>query len=257
MSHNVLCALTLFSANQHKHALLLPEDFPNSEVESKWLQWLKATLPCFQSAWSSAKHWPARARPSTSLSLLARTSPSPWTPGARKQALWLWWRRRQAPPLWGEMQRGGGSSCKGSKTVHLWNQVKWKLAPMLSLVTCASSSQPLKRGWGSTSRWTTDHPSCNQHLATPERPRQYPRASGRLSGLCITSVGHQQGGTCGEWGGVWGKWGRVCDQWCILQYHQSWVPKTAVFYLWSTRFFNVSKVTDMPVRQRVSTLNNV
>ena len=58
MSHNVLCALTLFSANQHKHALLLPEDFPNSEVESKWLQWPKATLPYLQSAWSSAKHCP-------------------------------------------------------------------------------------------------------------------------------------------------------------------------------------------------------
>ena len=140
---------------------------------------------------NTAKHCPAK--PSTSLSPLARTSPSPWTPGE-------------------EMQRGGRSSCKGSKTIHQWHQVKWKLVPMLSLVTCASSSQPLKRGWGSTSRWSTDHPSC-----------------------------HQQ-------------WRLQNAQGSNQRLHP---PKTAVLYLWSIRFSNAVNVTDMPVRQRVSTLNNV
>ena len=62
--------------------------FHNSEVTSKWLQRVKLTSPWpTPSAWNFAKHWPPRARLSTSPWTWAPPSPSPWTPGAR---LWLW-----------------------------------------------------------------------------------------------------------------------------------------------------------------------
>ena len=40
--------------------------------------------PWSPSAWNFAKHWPARASPSSSPSQLVLTSPSHWTPGARQ-----------------------------------------------------------------------------------------------------------------------------------------------------------------------------
>ena len=175
---------------QLKHALLHSEHFLNSEVKPKGLQWPKLATPCSLSAWTSAKRCPARVRPSTSLSLLARTSPSPWTPGARKQAQWLWWGRRQAPPPWEEMQGERRNSCKGSRTLQLWNPVKWKLLSMLFLVTSATSNQPLKRGWCSTRGWSTDHPSCPQHRRLLNAPGISQGLQGAsLHPLCWTPTG--------------------------------------------------------------------
>ena len=46
---------------------------------------MKLTVPWPPSAWTFAKHWPARDSPFTSPSTWAPTSPSPWTPGARQR----------------------------------------------------------------------------------------------------------------------------------------------------------------------------
>ena len=114
--------------------------------------------PCFRSAWIFAKHCPARARPSTSPLPLVPTSPSPWTPGVRQQAQGS--RRRQAPPPWGGMLGGERNTSRGSKTLQQWTLLKkWKLFLMRSPVTSVTTNQPLRRGWGSTREWSTNHHS--------------------------------------------------------------------------------------------------
>ena len=59
------------------------------------------------SAWTFAKCWLARVRPSPSRWQLGTTSPSPWNPGGREPCLPQPRRRRnQRPQPWDEMQEG-------------------------------------------------------------------------------------------------------------------------------------------------------
>ena len=112
--------------SKRKHVLGQLEDFLNSEVKPKWLRCLMLTPPWPPNAWSSAKHWPARARPSTSPWPSALTSPSPWTPGVRQQA--KIWRRRQVLPPLGEMLSGERIIFSRSDTLHQRTSLKkWKL----------------------------------------------------------------------------------------------------------------------------------
>ena len=83
----------------------------SSEVFWKWLQWVKVTPLWPSSAWTSAKHWPAKARPSSSPSRLDPASASPLTQGTRCQTWkprgWYQPGRNQAHQPSGEMQGAG------------------------------------------------------------------------------------------------------------------------------------------------------
>ena len=80
------------------------------------IQKLKLTPPWSSSAWNSAKHWPAKARSSTSPFLLVLPFPSPWTPpGARPHGP----RRSPVPRRFGEMPGEEKSSKpRNSKTLQ-------------------------------------------------------------------------------------------------------------------------------------------
>ena len=108
--------LLVASTDEWQHGRLLLQHITNSEVNPKWLQWTKLIPPWSPSAWTSAKHWQARARSSTSHLLLVPPSPSPWTPGARFQGP----RRRPVPQRSGEMPSAGKNSAKeSSKALQL------------------------------------------------------------------------------------------------------------------------------------------
>ena len=82
---------------------------------------MKMIPPWSQSAWTSARHWLARARLSTSPSPSAPPSPFPLTQGRR---CWPWVpkarpRRSQAPLLSGEMPGAEKTFWKRSKTLRL------------------------------------------------------------------------------------------------------------------------------------------
>ena len=157
--------ITTTVESEWQHVQLSLHDFTDSEVRPKWLQWQRLAPPCYPSAWTFAKRCPARARSSTSPLPLVRTSPSPWTPGARRQAQWP--RRKQAPPPSGEMPGGERIISSGSKTLHQWNLLKkWKLFAMRPIMTSVTTKQPLRRGWHSTRGWSIDHPSWHP-LVTP------------------------------------------------------------------------------------------
>ena len=75
------------------------------------------TPPWQHSAWHSAKHWPAKARLSSSPSTLAQASPSLWTPGARTS--WIQHpRRRPAPQPWKGMRSEEQSSWRERANLH-------------------------------------------------------------------------------------------------------------------------------------------
>ena len=109
--------IALYESKQ-QHALQQLQKFHISEVDKKWLPWMKAIPPWSPSAWPFAKHWPARARPSASPLSLALTSPSLWTPGARKSTVWGP-RRGKAPQHSAEMQGAGKNLPKRSKPLQL------------------------------------------------------------------------------------------------------------------------------------------
>ena len=98
---------------------LVPPDKFIFQKNSKWLQWVKPTWQ--PSAWTSARHWAAKARLSSSPSPWALTSPSPWTQGG-----WPWTsrprfhsRRSPAHPPSGGMPGAGKCSWTRSGTLHL------------------------------------------------------------------------------------------------------------------------------------------
>ena len=110
-------------STQHCNVFKKFLDFHNSEVTSKWLRRVKLTSPWpTPSAWNSAKHWPPRARLSTSPWTWAPTSPSPWTPGARRWHLNLCWERKEAPQHRGEMPSAewNSSTKRGKPLLPLW-----------------------------------------------------------------------------------------------------------------------------------------
>ena len=65
---------------------------------------MKSPPPWQPSVWSFARHWPARARPSTPLSPSVPPSPSPWPLGWGLQSS-MWLGRRQAPQFREEMTK--------------------------------------------------------------------------------------------------------------------------------------------------------
>ena len=148
---------TDFTESEWQHEFLQLQH--NSEVNRKWQQWTKLIPPWSPSAWTSAKHWPARARSSTSHLLLVPLSPSPWTPGARFKGP----RRRQAPQRSGEMPSVGKSSTKeSSKSLQLGFPLKVMQLPLRRQnVTFVNSKQLLKRGLGSTWEWSTKQQQQN------------------------------------------------------------------------------------------------
>ena len=70
---------------------LVPPDNSYFRSIKKWPQWIKPTW--LLSAWTSARHWAAKARISSSPSQWALTSPSSWT-----QGFWLGTFRPTIPP---------------------------------------------------------------------------------------------------------------------------------------------------------------
>ena len=120
-----------------------------SWFRSRPLQWpplLVERTPWPPSAWPSAKHWPARARSSTSPFPLVPTSPSPWTPGAREWKA-RWSRKRQVPQPLGEMPGEEKNLWqRSSKALHLGFPVVKIMLPRLPGVTNVSLKQFLKRG---------------------------------------------------------------------------------------------------------------
>ena len=108
-----------------------------------------STRPWSSSAWTSAKHWPTRARLFISPSTWVPTSPSPWTPGVRQ---WMaLWKRRRAPLLRGEMPgEEKNSSARRGKPLQLW-----RCFP----VTIVTTQMFLKRGWGNIKGWSMENPS--------------------------------------------------------------------------------------------------
>ena len=85
---------------QHAFLLWSFQNSFNSEINQNGNCW-KIRLLWQHSAWTSAKHWQAKARCSSSPSTLSRLSPSPWIPGVK--TLWSPWPRRgpARPPLEG------------------------------------------------------------------------------------------------------------------------------------------------------------
>ena len=141
-----------------QHVLLQLSNLIDSEVKPKCVRWVKKTPPWSPSAWTFAKHWQGRVRPSTSPCPSVPTSPSPWTPGVRK------WRRApeprsQVPQLCEEMPSGDRTSWKGSKTLRQWTTLlSWQLSLLHLFATCVTTRQPLKRGWRHTRGWSMDLP---------------------------------------------------------------------------------------------------
>ena len=117
-----------------------------------------STYPWSPSAWTSAKHWPARARLFISPSTWVPPSPSPWTPGVRQwRALW---KRRRAPLLRGEMPGAEKNfSARRGKPLHLWTQQWNRLLLPCFPVTIVTTQTSLKRGWGNIWGWSMENPS--------------------------------------------------------------------------------------------------
>ena len=117
-----------------------------------------STCPWSPSAWTSAKHWPARVRLFISPSTWVPPSPSPWTPGVRQwRALWI---RRRAPLLRGEMPGAEKNfSARRGKPRHLWTQQWNRLLLPCFPVTIVTTQMFLKRGWGNIWGWSMENPS--------------------------------------------------------------------------------------------------
>ena len=167
---------TILTALQHCNVFKKFLDFHNSEVTSKWLRRVKLTSPWpTPSAWNFAKHWPPRARLSTSPWTWAPTSPSPWTPGARRWHLNLCWERKEAPQHRGEMPSAewNSSTERGKPLLPLWTP-QWKrlLAPHSPVNIVITQTLP-KGDWGNTKGWSMENqiwwPRYNPLLHPPRK----------------------------------------------------------------------------------------
>ena len=98
----------------------------------------------------------AKAKSSTSLSRLARTSPSPWTPGAGLLKA-RWTRRSQVPEHFGEMPGEERNSwLRSSKSLNLRHPMEKPSKLQLCFhVTNVITWVPLKRGWNNMRGWNT------------------------------------------------------------------------------------------------------
>ena len=122
------------------------------------------------SVWPSARHWPARAGRSTSLSKLAAALYSPWTPRTMRKCRLPKPRRRWALQLKEETREGENSFWLPKKLCPLWKhlwivksmmvkqfwnprlQTVMKLRSLLCLVTFVAIGLKLRMEWNFTRR---------------------------------------------------------------------------------------------------------
>ena len=146
-----------------------------------------STCPWSPSAWTSAKHWPARARLFISPSTWVPPSPSPWTPGVRQwRALW---KRRRAPLLRGEMPGAEKNfSARRGKPLHLWTQQWNRLLLPCFPVTIVTTQMFLKRGWGNIWGWKSQLETQLQSSSLPP-PEVFRKPTSYSDALAVSPVG--------------------------------------------------------------------